>query len=444
MTTPPRTLRPTAPDTLALSQPVAGTSAARVGGLGLTAERVRHLLKVLGPAWIVMLADVDAASVITGVQAGSSFGYAMLLPLIALIPILYVVQEMTSRLGIVTGLGHAELIAARYGKRWSVVAVGSMALVDLLAYVAEFAGIVLGASLLGIPAPVAVGGTLLVHTVMVLTASYARFERMTLVLSLGLFAFIPLAIMARPDPGAVLGGLSLAQPFDQPGYLDLVVATVGAVIMPWMLFYQQAATVDKGLTRRDLGAARAETFIGAVASELLMAAVVIAAAAAVSSGAVAAIVAGGLELPAGLARLATGWGGVLLAVGIVGAGLLAAVVISLSAAWAWAEVAHWPHSLNLSIRKAPAFYAIYLVEILPGALIALLASNLVSVVIGAMVLNVVVLALPLAFLIRLCSDRAVLGDLVNSGTRTALLWVLAGSFLFFGLWSTASLLRGSA
>ena len=81
---------------------------------------------------------------------------------------------------------------------------------------------------------------------------------------------------------------------------------------------------------------------------------------------------------------------------------------------------------------------------MPGALIALLATNLVSVVIEAMVLNVLVLALPLAFLIRLCSDRGVLGDLVNSRARSALLWVLAGSFLVFGLWSTVSLLRGGA
>jgi Mn2+/Fe2+ NRAMP family transporter len=147
------------------------------------------------------------------------------------------------------------------------------------------------------------------------------------------------------------------------------------------------------------------------------------------------------ELPAGLADLARGEGGVLMGVGIVGAGLLAAVVISLSSAWAWAEVLHWPHSLNLSIRKAPAFYAVHLVEIIPGAVVALLASNLVSVVIQAMVLNVVVLALPLAFLIRLCSDREVLGDLVNSKARSAVLWTIAASFLFLGVWSTISLIH---
>ncbi len=406
--------------------------------LWLPLARGRHLLRVLGPAWIVMLADVDAASVITAAQAGSSFGYAMLLPLFALVPVLYLVQEMTARLAIATGLGNAELICERYGERWGLVAVGSMVIVDLLAYVAEFAGIVLGASLVGISAPVAVGGTLVVHTAMVFTGSYARFERFAVLLSLGLFAFVGLAVVAHPDPRAMLGGLSPIQPFDRPGYLDLVVATVGAVIMPWMLFYQQAATVDKGLTRRDLRAARAETLIGALASELLMAAVVVAAAAA-AAGPASSIAAGGLELPSGLANLATGRIGVLLAIGIVGSGLLAAVVISLSAAWAWAELAHWPHSLNLSIRRAPAFYAIYILEIVPAGLVALFATNLVSVVIEAMVLNVVVLALPMAFLIRLCADRELLGDLANSRARTAGMTLLAATFLVSGLWSAVTL-----
>jgi Mn2+/Fe2+ NRAMP family transporter len=407
----------------------------------IPASRLRHLLRVLGPAWIVMLADVDAASVVTAAQAGSSFGYAMLLPLVLLIPVLYLVQEMTARLAICTGLGHAELIRERFGTRWGWVAVGSMAAVDMLAYVAEFAGIVLGGSLVGISAPVAVGGTLVLHAAMVLTGSYARFERMALVLSLGLFAFVALALVAHPDPQAVLGGLSPAQPFGQAGYLDLVVATVGAVIMPWMLFYQQAATVDKGLGLDDLRAARWETLIGAIASELLMGAIVIAAAAA-ANGPARTVLAGGMALPSGLAALASSGGGVLIAVGMIGAGLLAAIVISLSSAWAWGELLRWPHSLNLSIRKAPAFYGLYFVEIVPAAGIALLATNLVSVVIGAMVLNVVVLAIPLAFLIRLSGDQGLLGELANSARRTALLWGLTGILLALGLWSTVSLLRG--
>ena len=392
----------------------------------------RRLLRVLGPAWIVMLADVDAASVITAGKAGSDFGYAMLLPLVLLIPVLYLVQEMTARLAVATGLGHAELIRVRYGFRWAGLAVGTMVVIDLLAYVAEFAGIVLGASIVGIPALVAVGGALAFHSAMVLTRSYRRFERITIALSFSLFAFVGLAVLAHPEPGAVLGGITAGQPFDQPGYLGLVVATIGAVVMPWMLFYQQAATVDKGLGPRELGGARAETLIGAVASELLMAAIVIAAAATAANG-VGLAAAGGLPLPSGLAALASGWGGVLIAVGMIGSGLLAAVVISLSSAWAWAELFRWPRSLNLSLRAAPGFYLVYLVEVIPAALIALVAVDLVRVVVDAMILNVVVLAIPLTFIVRLSSDRGLLGSLANSPRRKALLWAITTGLLAFGL-----------
>ncbi len=390
-----------------------------------------------------MIADVDAASVITAAQAGSSFGYAMLLPLALLVPVLYLVQEMTTRLAIATGLGHAELIRERYGMRWGTFAVGSMVAIDLVAYVAEFAGIVLGASIVGIPAPAAVAGALLVHSVIVLTGSYARFERLVLVLSLGLFAFVGLAAGARPSMAAILAGLS---PAGQLGhgrdYLQLVVATIGAVVMPWMLFYQQAATVDKGLGRRDLRAARFETLIGSVASQVLMGAVVVAAAAAVAAGGRATLSASGLALPSGLASLALGGSSVLIAVGMVGAGMLAAIVISLSSAWAWAELLRWPRSLNLSPRKAPLFYGLYLVEIIPAAAVALLAADLVAVVVNAMVLNVVALAVPLAFLVRLTSDRSVVGDLANSPARQAVLWGITVALLVLGLWSTIAMAAG--
>jgi Mn2+/Fe2+ NRAMP family transporter len=391
-------------------------------------------LRVLGPAWIVMLADVDAPSVLTAAQAGTQFGDALLLPVVLLIPILYLVQEMTARLGVVTGRGHAELLRERYGVGWAALAVGSMAAINLLAYVAEFAGIVLGAAILGLPAPLAVGLTLLFHSLMVLTGSYRRYERIALLLSVALFTFVVLAFTVHPDPGAVLGGLSFAQPLGSRPYLDLVVATVGAVVMPWMIFYQQAATVDKGLRVEDLRAARAETLVGAMASEVLMAAVVVAAAAAMASPATRIGTNVG-ALPLGLARLASGIPAVLIAVGMVGAGLLAAVVISLSSAWAWSELFHWPHSLNLSVRRAPGFYALYLLEVLPAALVALWAQNLVAVVIDAMILNVVVLAIPLAFLVRMAGDRTILGELANSPLRSALCWAVTAGLLAMGLWS---------
>jgi Mn2+/Fe2+ NRAMP family transporter len=391
-------------------------------------------LRVVGPAWIVMLADVDAPSVITAAKGGTESGYALLLPVFAVVPVLFLVQEMTARLALATGMGHAELVHARYGRRWAAVSVAGMAVINFVAYVAEFAGIALGAAIVGIPAPVAIVGALTIHAAMVLSGSYSRFERFALVLSLALFSFVVLAVAGRPDLGHLVSDLS-PLPSDVPhDYFALVVAMIGASIMPWMLFYQQSASVDKKLTREDLHGSRVETLLGALASQALMAAIVIAAAAAMqSAGPVSAGARNLAELPEGLARLADGGAGWLIAIGLVGSGLLALVVVSLSAAWGIGELMGWPRSLNLKFSQARRFYGVYFVEVIPAAAVALLSADLVRLCVGAMVFNVIILALPLAFLVRLTSDRELLGDLANSRPRAALLWSVVATLLAAGI-----------
>ncbi|MGA2512517.1 MAG: NRAMP family divalent metal transporter [Candidatus Limnocylindrales bacterium] len=392
-------------------------------GVALRAPALARWLRVVGPAWVVMLADVDAPSVITAGKGGTESGYALLLPCFAIVPLLFLVQEMTARLALVTGKGHVELVRSRYGPGWAAVSVVGMAVINFVAYVAEFAGIALGAGIIGIAAPVAIVGALVVHASMVMTGSYSWFERFALALSLALFSFVFLAIVGRPDLGHLVSDLN-PLPSDVPhDYFTLVVAIVGASIMPWMLFYQQSASVDKQLTREDLRGSRIETLLGAVASQALMAAIIIAAAAAMKSAAPVAASATGLaDLPEGMARLAGGGAGWLIAIGLIGSGLLALVVISLSAAWGIGELMGWPHSLNLRPGQARGFYGVYLAEVIPAAVVALVSGDLVRVCVGAMVFNVVVLALPLAFLVRLTSDRDLLGDLANTRPQAAVLW----------------------
>jgi Mn2+/Fe2+ NRAMP family transporter len=394
---------------------------------------IARWLRVVGPAWVVMLADVDAPSVVTAGEGGTVSGYALLLPLFALVPVLFLVQEMTARLALTTGKGHAELVRARYGPRWAAVSVAGMAIINFVAYVSEFAGIALGASILGIPAPVAVVGALALHAGMVLTGGYSVFERFALVLSLAIFSFVVLAIVGHPNLAHLVSDLSPV-PSDVPhDYFVLVVAIVGASIMPWMLFYQQSASIDKKLSLEDLKGSRLETLLGAFASQALMAAIVVAAAAAMESAPAAAVSANVSGLPEGLARLATGGTGWLIAIGLMGSGLLALVVVSLSAAWGIGELMGWPHSLNLKPSQARRFYAVYFAEVLPAAVVALVSADLVRLCVGAMVFNVAVLALPLAFLVRLTSDRTLLGDLANSRRHGALLWLLTAAVLLAGI-----------
>ena len=401
------------------------------------APALARWLRVVGPAWVVMLADVDAPSVITAGKGGTETGYSLLLPIFAIVPVLFVVQEMTARLALVTGKGHVELVRSRYGPRWAALSVLGMAVINFVAYVAEFAGIALGAAIMGIPAPIAIVGALAIHASMVLTTSYKWFERIALGCRWRCSASWSWRRPVGPTCGHLVSDLSPV-PADAPSdYFALVVAIVGASVMPWMLFYQQSASVDKKLCCDELPGARIETLVGAFASQALMAAIVIAAAAAMASAAPVAASATNLaELPDGLARLAAGGAGPLIAIGLIGSGLLALVVVSLSAAWGIGELMGWPHSLNLKPSEARRFYGVYLVEVVPAAVAVLVSSDLVRLCIGAMVFNVVVLALPLAFLVRLTSDREVLGDLANSRIQAVVLWAVTFALLAAGLLGT--------
>ena len=110
----------------------------------LTKRHFINFLKVMGPAWLVMIADVDVASIITGIESGAQFKYAMVfIELILIIP-LFIVQDAAGRVGSITEKGIGELILGNYGKKWALFATLPMALTDFLSYAVEYAGIAIG------------------------------------------------------------------------------------------------------------------------------------------------------------------------------------------------------------------------------------------------------------------------------------------------------------
>ena len=75
---------------------------------------------------MVMLADTDAGSVITAAQSGARYGYQLVAAQLLLIPILYLAQETTARLGLATGQGHGALIRATFGPGWALLSAGTL------------------------------------------------------------------------------------------------------------------------------------------------------------------------------------------------------------------------------------------------------------------------------------------------------------------------------
>ena len=291
-----------------------------------------------GPGLVVMLADTDAGSLITASQSGAQWGYRMILPQILLVPVLYVVQEITVRLGIVTGEGHGALIRRRFGRWWALLSAGTLFASAIGALLTEFAGIAGVGELFGIPRLVSVPVVTVFLLALALTGSYQRVERIGIAVGLAELAFIVAMVLSRPHLGAALGGVA-SVPWRSSGYLLLIAANVGAVIMPWMIFYQQGAVIDKRLSTAAIRQARADTAIGAVLTQVIMIAVVIAVAATIGGHDHGAALRTVGEIAGALTPYLGSLGGtVLFGLGMLGAALVAAIVSSLAGAWGLAEV----------------------------------------------------------------------------------------------------------
>lgn len=395
--------------------------------------RTLHFLKVLGPGFIVMVADMDAGSVTTAGISGAEWGYKLIPLQILLIPALYLVQSMTSRLGCITKKGHGELIREYYGSKWATFATAMLLLVVFSALITEFSGIAASGEIFGIPKIYTVGISLLMLIMVVFTGSYKKAEMIALIFSLSGFIFIPAAFFARPDLHEVLfNGLFGSQPFNDKQYIWLIAANAGAVIMPWMIYYQQSATVDKNLCKKDMKLAQADTLAGSIATQAMMIAVIIMTAATLNKAGIIPLTAA--DIGSSLIPLAGRYAGLFFAVGLYSSSLLAAFVVSMAFTWAAGETWGYKHSLNLKLREAGTFYLVYIALIVVSAVLVLIPGiPLIKIMVDVEALNGFMLPIVLGFLIMLAGNKKILGEHVYSRFAIGVVALIGISMVVLGI-----------
>ena len=269
------------------------------------------------------------------------------------------------------------------------------------ALVTELSGLAGAGLMFGIPAPISVTGGVGLLVLIVWTGSYRSVERMALLLAAFELAFLVVAWRAQPSLSALAGG-SLSIPIADRGYLYLAAANVGAVVMPWMIFYQQSAVVHKGLRGSDLGAARFDTAIGAVLTQAIMIAILIATAATIGVSAERPSLNSIQAISGSLTPfLGASAGRLIFAMAVSGAALLAAIVVSLTVAWALGEVTGYKRSLENAPRQAPWFYGVFTMALLAAAAIVLTVHDMVGLSIAVEVMNALLLPIALGFLFLL-------------------------------------------
>jgi len=385
------------------------------GGLTLPAM-ARHLRAPRrwrgGPAWLVMIANVDAASILTALASGASYRYDLVWFLVVLTVPLFFIQEASGRLGAVTRKGLGELARERFPRRLASTVALSMAVGDVATYVAEYAGIALGLSLFGVPPIISLPLAFLAHIGLVARGPYAWVERVLIAVSAGVLVSLAVVVLH--------GGLLPYSPFgfsNAPPFYFLLAANAGAVVMPFMLYFQSSATAAKGTST---GISRQSTLFGAVVSEALMVVVVM----------IGAGIGGSFDLTTGAgfsAALSSGlgqYGAYALGAGLVAAAFLALVVISLGSAWGVTE------AFGLSPKST---IWIYVVESLPAVVVPLLFPQLVTLVLALMVAMVFLLIVPGTFVGTLVSDPRVMGSEASRGLWRAAFWVSLGFVVAVGV-----------
>jgi Mn2+/Fe2+ NRAMP family transporter len=366
-----------------------------------TGSRWRRVAAVAGPGLVVMLADTDAGSIVTAAQSGAQWGYRLLLLQAVLIPILFVVQELTVRLGIVTGQGHGRGIKQHFGPVWAWISVSTLLVACAGALVTELSGIASVGTLIGMPAWVSMAMVVAGLVAMTLLGSYVTVERIAIAIGLFELVFLFVAWQSHPDPGAMAAG-AVAIPITDPKYLYLAAANVGAVIMPWMVFYQQSSVVEKGLTVADLPAARMDTAIGAIITQVIMAAVLVATAATIGQAAQGRSLDTVQEIAEAITPFVGHRAGTwMFALGMLGASLVATIVVTLTASRTLGEVLGYKHSLEHSPKDAPAFYGIYAGVLALGGILVASGVDLVKLDVAVQVMNALLLPIVLGFLFML-------------------------------------------
>ena len=406
-------------------------------------QRLAVLAAVVGPGIITANVDNDAGGITTYSLAGAHYGYRLLWTVIPVAIALYVVQEMCSRLGVVTGKGLADLIREEFGVRATVYLMMLLLLTNLGNTMAEFAGLATALEIVHVPRWVSVPVGAAFVWWLVTWGTHRAVEKAFLLASGFYVAYVISGIMAKPDwlevaRHTVTPSFEASLPF-----VVMMVGIVGTTIAPWMQFYQQAAVVEKGITTKNLREARIDVAVGTVGAVIVVWLIVVACGATLHAAGVP--IRDASDAAQALVPLAGRHAGLLFGFGLFNASLFAAAILPLSTAYSVCEGIGWERGIDYKLREAPQFYSIYTALIVIGAGTVMVPGlPLLRVLYFSQVANGVLLPAVLLFLLTLANRKDLLGPHVNSRAFNVVAWGLVISLIAMTVFLTGALVLGRA
>lgn len=380
------------------------------------------LLSVIGPGIITANVDNDAGGITTYSMAGAHFGYSLLWSLVPITIALIVVQEMSARMGAVTGKGLAELIRENYGVRVTFWLMLFLFVTDLGNTAAEFAGWAASNEILGLNKYISVPIAAFIVWLLVVKGSYRVVEKIFLVICLVYLVYIPAAILAKPDWADVtLQTIKPTFEFKAP-YVIMLIGVVGTTIAPWMQFYIQSSIVEKGIKKEQYWASRIDVIVGCFLTDIVAFFIIVACGATLFKAGVHVDTADAAARS--LAPLAGKYASLLFAVGLANASLFSASILPLATAYYICEGMGWEAGISKTFRDAPQFMWLYTILIVIGSVIVLIPNSpLIAIMWISQVINGVMLPFVLLFMLSLINRQDLMETYTNSKAFNIIAWV---------------------
>jgi Mn2+/Fe2+ NRAMP family transporter len=379
-------------------------------------------LAVMGPGIITSNVDNDAGGIATYSMAGAHFGNNLLWTLLPVMAALIIIQEMSARMGVVTGKGLSDLIRERFGVRITVYLLFGIFVTNLGNVIAEFAGVASSLEIFHVSKFISVPLSAVIVWLLVVKGNYRSVEKIFLFACLFYVTYIISGILAKPDWAAI--GTSLVRPSlsFSPGQLGMVIGLVGTTIAPWMQFYLQASIVEKNIAVKDYKHSRLDVILGSFIVTIVAGFIVLTCAATLFKAGVRVETAADAALA--LKPLAGKYCSALFAFGLLNASLFAASILPLSTAFLVCEGMGWENGVNKKFSEAPQFYGLYSFLVFLGAAVILLPRiPLFRVMLISQVVNGIVLPVVLVFMLILVNSRKLMGAHKNGRVYNILSWV---------------------
>jgi Mn2+/Fe2+ NRAMP family transporter len=370
-------------------------------------------LAVMGPGIITANVDNDAGGITTYSVAGAHFGYSLIWSFIPIIIALVIIQEMCSRMAVVTGKGLADLIREEFGVRVTFYAMSVLVLSNIFNTMSEFAGIAASAELFGISKYLLVPLCALFVWWLIVKGTYKSVEKVFLFACIFYVSYIISGFLSQPDwHGVVVSSVQPKIHFDKV-YLFMLIGVIGTTIAPWMQFYQQASVVEKGIKIQDYKYSRLDVIIGAFVVNIVAIFIVVVCANTLFKNGIRIETAKDAALA--LRPLAGNNCFYLFAFGLLNASIFSACILPLSTAYSVCEGMGWEVGVNRRFREAPQFYTLYTVIIIIGAAVIMLPRvPLIPIMLISQATNGILLPFILIFMLMLVNNKRLMGKYTNS------------------------------